>query len=231
MIRSRFSWKLTAGLLLPILISAAIVGGLSVRSMEEDSREEIRRSLAAQATLLRNVAADRLGQPHESVLKREVRSLGEEIGTRLTVIDAEGLVLADSQEDPSSMDNLASRPEIMAVRSHGSGIATRYSPRLGVSVMHLALPIEDNGRLLGYARASRSLSEIDRRLKPSQDRCGSRGRPGDTGRYRAGNGPGPQLRQAGEGDDGRCRRNGPRRLQPPAPRPPEPTSWETWLGR
>lgn len=164
MIRSRFSWKLTAGLLLPILISAAIVGGLSLRSMEEDSREEVRRSLAAQATLLGSVAAARLGQPHESILKQEVRSLGKEIGTRLTVVDAQGLVLADSQEDPSSVDNLASRPEIMAVRSHGSGIATRYNHRLGVSVMHLALPIEDNGRLLGYARASRSLSEINRRL-------------------------------------------------------------------
>ncbi|MCY3757263.1 MAG: ATP-binding protein [Acidobacteria bacterium] len=164
MIRSRFSWKLTAGLLLPILISAAIMGGLSIRSMEEDSREEVRRSLAAQATLLRSVAAARLGQPQESVLQQEVRSLGEEIGTRLTVIDAQGLVLADSQEDPSSMGNLASRPEIMAVRSHGSGIATRYSQRLGVSVMHLALPIEANGRLLGYARASRPLSEINQRL-------------------------------------------------------------------
>ena len=164
MIRSRFSWKLTAGLLLPILISAAIVGGLSVRSMEEDSREEVRRSLAAQAALLRTVAAAGLGQPCESVLKREVRSLGKEIGTRLTVIDAQGLVLADSREDPSSMGNLASRPEIMAVRSHGSGIATRFSHGLGVSVMHLALPIEDDGRLLGYARASRSLSEINQRL-------------------------------------------------------------------
>ena len=164
MIRSRFSWKLTAGLLLPILISAAIVGGLSIRSMEEDSKEEVRRSLAAQAALLRNVAAARLGQPHESGLKQEVRSLGEEIGTRLTVIDAQGLVLADSQEDTSAMENLANRPEIMAVRSHGSGTATRYSHRLGASAMHLALPIEDNGRLLGYARASRSLSEINRRL-------------------------------------------------------------------
>ena len=164
MIRSRFSWKLTAGLLLPILISAAIVGGLSIRSMEEDSREEVRRSLAAQTALLRKVAAARLGQADESVLRQEVRSLGKEIGTRLTVIDAQGLVLADSQEDPSSMENLASRPEVMAVRSHGSGAATRYSHGLGVSVMHLALPIEVNGRLSGYARASRPLSEINRRL-------------------------------------------------------------------
>ncbi len=97
-------------------------------------------------------------------MKQEVRSLGKEIGTRLTVIDAQGLVLADSQEDPSSMGNLASRPEIMDVRSHGSGVATRYSHGLGVSVMHLALPIEGNGRLLGYARASRSLSDIEQRL-------------------------------------------------------------------
>lgn len=164
MIRSRFSWKLTAGFLLPIFLSTAVVGGLALRSMEEDSKEEVRRSLAAQAALLRNVATARLDPPQESVLKHEIRSLGETISTRLTVIDAHGIVLADSEEDPSSMDNLASRPEIMAVRSHGSGIATRYSHSLGVTVMYLALPIEDDGQLLGYARASRSLSDIEQRL-------------------------------------------------------------------
>ena len=71
--------------------------------------------------------------------------MGEEIGTRLTVIDPQGLVLADSDEDPSRMDNHGSRPEILAVRSHGSGIATRYSRTLGVTMMFLALPIEDKG--------------------------------------------------------------------------------------
>lgn len=164
MIRSRFSWKLIAGLLLPIFLSTAIVGGIAIRSIEQDSTEEIRRSLAAQAALLRNVAADRLDQPHQSVLKQEVRSLGEEVGTRLTIIDAQGLVLADSQEDPSGMDNHGSRPEILSARSHGSGIATRYSQRLGVTVTYLALPIEDDGRLLGYALASLPLSDINQRL-------------------------------------------------------------------
>ena len=164
MIRSRFSWKLTAAFLLPIFLSTAIAGGLSIRSMEENSKEEVRRSLVAQAAFLRNVARDRLLHPRESVLNQEVRSLGEEISARLTVIDVHGLVLADSQENPSSLDNLASRPEIMDVRSHGSGVATRYSHGLGASIMYLALPIEDNGRLLGYARASRSLSDIEQRL-------------------------------------------------------------------
>ena len=164
MIRSRFSWKLTAAFLLPIFLSTAIAGGLSIRSMEENSKEEVRRSLVAQAAFLRNVARDRLLHPRESVLNQEVRSLGEEISARLTVIDVHGLVLADSQENPSSLDNLASRPEIMDVRSHGSGVATRYNHRLGATIMYLALPIEDNGRLLGYARASRSLSDIEQRL-------------------------------------------------------------------
>ncbi len=164
MIRSRFSWKLTAVLLLPIFLSTAVVGGLAIRSIEEDSKEEVRRSLAAQAALLRNVAAPRLGQSHETALKQEVRSLGEEIGTRLTVIDAGGQVLADSQEEPSRMDNLASRPEILSARSHGSGTATRYSHRLGATLTDLALPIEENGRLLGYARASLPLSGVDQRV-------------------------------------------------------------------
>ena len=164
MIRSRFSWKLSAGFLLPIFLFTAIVGGLIIQSVKEESKEESRRSLSAQAALLRNVAAARLGQPQESVLKQEVRSLGEEIGTRLTVIDAQGFVLADSQEDPSRMDNLASRPEILAVRSHGTGIATRHSNRLGAPVMYLALRIESNGQLLGYARASLPLSDMNQRL-------------------------------------------------------------------
>ena len=164
MIRSRFSWKLSAGFLLPIFLSTAFVGGLVIRSIEHDSKEEVRRSLAARAALLRNMAAPRLRQPQESGLQQEVRSIGGEIATRLTVIDAQGRVLADSNQDPSKMDNHASRPEILAVRSHGSGIATRYSDRLGVTLMHLALPIESNGQLLGYARASLPLSHIDQRL-------------------------------------------------------------------
>ena len=164
MIRYRFSWKLTAGLLLPVFLSTAVVGGLALRSIEADSKEEVTRSLAAQAALLRNVAAGRLDRPHQSILKQEVRTLGEEVGTRLTIIDAQGLVLADSQEDPSAMDNHGSRPEILSARSHGSGIATRYSRRLGVTVTYLALPIEDDGRLLGYARASLPMSDINRRL-------------------------------------------------------------------
>lgn len=164
MIRSRFSWKLTAGLLLPVFLSTAIVGGIAIRTIEQDSTEEVRKSLAAQAALLRIVAADRLDQPHRTVLQQEVRSLGKEVGTRLTLIDARGLVLADSQQDPSRMDNHGSRPEILSARSHGSGIATRHSRRLGVSVTYLALPIRDNGRLLGYARASRPLSDINQRV-------------------------------------------------------------------
>ncbi len=164
MIRSRFSWKLCAGFLLPILLFTAIAGGLVLQRIEEDLTAEVRRSLSARAALLRNLAAPRLDQPQELRLHQEVRSVGREVGTRLTVIDAQGLVLADSEEDPSKMDNHASRPEILAVRSHGSGLATRYSHTLGATTMYLALPIEGNGQLLGYARASLPLSDMDQQL-------------------------------------------------------------------
>lgn len=164
MITSRFSWKLTVGLLLPTLLSTAIVVGLALQRIEKDSKEEFRRSLSAQATLLRNVAVDRFGQLHKSDLKQKVRSLGEEIETRLTIIDAQGQVLADSHQDLPRMDNHGSRPEILSALSHGSGIATRYSQQLGVTVMYVALPINNNCQLLGYARASLPLSNINRRV-------------------------------------------------------------------
>ena len=73
-------------------------------------------------------------------------------------------MLADSEEDPATMDNHANRPEILAARSHGHGITTRFSDTVDKEMMYYALPVKKGSLFLGYVRASLPLSVIDDRL-------------------------------------------------------------------
>ena len=165
MFRSRFLWKLYAGYATLIVLSATTVAALIVRRVERGSLEELRSSLRVRATLLREVASRSLGEPPDPSLQRRVRALGAEIGTRLTVVGTDGRVVADSEENPSAMDNHANRPEILAARSHGYGEAKRFSDTLGMAMMYLALPVETRGQLRGYARVSLPLSAADAQVR------------------------------------------------------------------
>ncbi|MEK9630176.1 MAG: ATP-binding protein, partial [Nitrospinota bacterium] len=70
----------------------------------------------------------------------------------------------DSQEDPKTMDNHASRPEILAANSHGHGMTKRFSNTLNAKMMYYALKVEKDGKLLGYVRTSLPISEVDDQL-------------------------------------------------------------------
>ena len=164
MLRSRFLWKLYAGYVVLILLSAMIVGGLLSQWLERNSLEQIHHSLKARAVLLADLADPSPRGSIDPTFQQRVQTMGSEIGTRLTVMAANGVVVADSHENPAEMDNHGTRPEILAARSHGLGTATRFSDTLGTSMMYLALPIQDNGRIAGYVRTSLALSEIDERL-------------------------------------------------------------------
>jgi two-component system phosphate regulon sensor histidine kinase PhoR len=60
-------------------------------------------------------------------------------GARVTVITAEGLVLADSQSEPQTMENHAGRPEIMQAMAEGSGRSIRHSATINRDLLYYAL--------------------------------------------------------------------------------------------
>ncbi len=164
MFRSRFLWKLYAGYVLLILVFTAIVGFLIARQIEQDTLNEIQESLRTRAVLLRDAVIPSLSGHPDNALQKRVHKLGAEILTRLTVMDPNGKVLADSEEDPSRMDDHSNRPEILAAGSHGVGTAVRFSNTVRTRMMYVALPVHSQDRLMGFVRASLPLSAIDERL-------------------------------------------------------------------
>lgn len=57
---------------------------------------------------------------------------------RVTVITAEGLVLADSQSDPQTMENHAGRPEIREAFAKGDGHSVRHSVTINRDLLYYA---------------------------------------------------------------------------------------------
>ncbi|NUP98709.1 MAG: PAS domain-containing protein [Armatimonadetes bacterium] len=76
-------------------------------------------------------------------LAGQARQLGRLAGERLTLLDQDGRVLADSLADPGSMENHTGRPELsMALRGQ-VGHSIRHSNTLGQDLLYVALPVKD----------------------------------------------------------------------------------------
>jgi two-component system, OmpR family, phosphate regulon sensor histidine kinase PhoR len=74
--------------------------------------------------------------------------------TRATIIARDGVVLADSEADPRTMENHGSRPEIMAALSGKTGTATRLSHTVGIEFLYVAVPSGDKVVRLAYRLSS-----------------------------------------------------------------------------
>lgn len=78
-------------------------------------------------------------------------------GRRVTVIDGEGVVLADSHQNPAVMENHGTRPEVLAARETGTGRDTRLSRSTGFEQLYVAV-VTDDGLVLRLSVPTRELS-------------------------------------------------------------------------
>ncbi len=165
MFRSRFLWNLYAGYAALVLLTAAVVGLLVARQMEQESLAHVEESLRSEVLLLRSLTRPAAFFSRDEDFQLRVRTVGLETGTRFTVVRLDGVVMADSSEKPASMDNHGQRPEILEAKNEGLGKATRHSATTGQTMMYLALPsLGDDGEILGFVRTALPLATVERRL-------------------------------------------------------------------
>jgi two-component system phosphate regulon sensor histidine kinase PhoR len=128
-------WKLGASFLLLIVLVLVSVDLLTARLLRADY-------LRAGFEHLESLA--RLGEkgapPFDDLeaLRGWAAWMGRS-GARVTVVTADGRVLADSQHDPDMMENHADRPEIRNAFEMGQGRAVRYSETLKRDLLYVAI--------------------------------------------------------------------------------------------
>ena len=163
LLRSRFLWELYAGYAFIIVATAIVVGVVLVHDADRGVTDDIRDMLQRDAVLVRDIAAPYVDVAPDSSFEQRIRALGQRTGIRYTVIAADGRVLADSHENPATMDNHRDRPEIMAAANNGIGTSTRFSRTLSAQLMYVAIPVMKQGTLSGFVRTSATLEAIDAR--------------------------------------------------------------------
>jgi two-component system phosphate regulon sensor histidine kinase PhoR len=95
-------------------------------------------------------------------LEDYVRMIDRKTGTRLTVINTEGRVLADSEKEPQDMENHQNRPEIFTALQGEPRTSIRFSATLQRKMMYVAFPLKSGDRFVGVLRLSLFMDALDR---------------------------------------------------------------------
>ncbi|MFI5057060.1 MAG: two-component system histidine kinase PnpS [Candidatus Acidiferrales bacterium] len=91
-------------------------------------------------------------------------------GARITVITGDGLVLADSQSDPQTMENHAGRPEIRDALANGDGRSIRHSVTINRDLLYYAVRQNIHGGspiVLRFALPLQTVDEVLRSFRRS----------------------------------------------------------------
>jgi two-component system phosphate regulon sensor histidine kinase PhoR len=83
--------------------------------------------------------------------------------SRITVIAADGRVLGDSEvavDDLPRVENHRARPEVLAALAGGVGRDRRTSATIRASLLYVALPITDGGRVIGVIRVALPVAAV-----------------------------------------------------------------------
>ncbi|MBL8843913.1 MAG: HAMP domain-containing protein [Planctomycetes bacterium] len=159
--RSRILFKLFASYASLVVVSGVLIDLLVSRFAGRDQRAAIEEALDAQAVLLADSMRAALAQGGEPGLAPRIEALGAATGSRLTVIAADGRVLADSIDPPAAMENHATRPEVIEAAASGRGLDERTSATTGQPTLYVCVAVHSAaGARLGFVRAALPLPSV-----------------------------------------------------------------------
>jgi len=163
--QASFFWRLYTGYVAIIILVAALVGLFVGRQLAKSSLEEIDRSLRRTALVLRETWPETLNEESVAVMRARMDRLRLDFDGRVTLIDPDGTVLADTHRDAETMENHRERPEVVQARRHGIGEARRFSDTLGANLLYVAIPVPGpEGGIRGYVRSSLPVSAAQREI-------------------------------------------------------------------
>jgi two-component system phosphate regulon sensor histidine kinase PhoR len=149
-VRNRIFLKAMAAFV-AVIAAATLTLDISIRHTWESSlRSDIERLLVQNAQGF----ALRVANDHEHTLQQMAEEEASITETRTTIIAHNGVVLADTEADPKTMENHAGRPEVSAALSGKVGSDMRRSHTVGIEFLYVAAPSGDKVVRLAYPLSS-----------------------------------------------------------------------------
>ncbi|HTO53756.1 MAG TPA: ATP-binding protein [Myxococcota bacterium] len=155
--------RLAAALAGLAIVISVLFGALIERGLRAREAGRVQVALRSSAYLVAELTH---GAPFERSASSELTALAVRAaaaaGARVTLIAADGTVVADSDLRPDELANTANhatRPEVASALTGALGLATRRSETVGRPLLYLAIPRPDG--LPGVVRVAANLDAID----------------------------------------------------------------------
>ena len=123
-------------------------------------KDEIREVMTVKIEAEMLADAELIDLSSARAMSDQLRQISKISGARVTLVDAQGRVFADSEKDIAQLENHFNRPEIQEARLKGKGQSIRFSQSLGVEMLYVAVPIKARGQVTGYVRLARPLHDV-----------------------------------------------------------------------
>ncbi len=154
-------WRLYPTYLLTVIPALVAIALIASHEIRVGFTDQITRGLEARARLMGDLVSTDLGSCEQARIQPECRRMGQVTDTRYTVMLPDGRVVGDSEQAPSTMENHSTRPEMAAALAGSPGSATRHSATIGEDMLYVAVPVSQDGGLLGVVRASVPVTHLD----------------------------------------------------------------------
>jgi len=157
MMKGRLFFRIFATYLAIAVLAIGIIGFLAGHQIRAKLEQQIENELMAHARIVDLY-------PMKDI-QAHVDEIADIAKARVTIIDGEGNVIAETDPEAAVLGSHLERPEIQEARVRGSGKTTRYSRTLKEDMIYVALPIRKGPEIVGYIRLARPLGEVRKTIE------------------------------------------------------------------
>ncbi len=161
-------WRFAIAYAVLVFGSLSVLGFLLVLLVRDKHMDDVEERLAHEAGLVAESTAGLFdGEADPAEIRAAADRLGGVVEARVTLISKDGAVLADSWQDPVTLQDQSTRPEVRDALAEGLGRSTRHGATVDREMLYTAVPIRSDGVTVGVARVALPTSEIASSVRPT----------------------------------------------------------------
>ena len=134
-------------------------------SLSDQTYRRIEQSLISEARLVADMMATDERDIAPEAIETEAHRIGKTLPARVTFIAADGTVVGDSMvkgPELASLENHATRPEVLEAKARGVGVSRRYSHTIQTDMVYVAVPV--NHPRITIVRLALPLTEVQQQV-------------------------------------------------------------------
>lgn len=148
--------------LLIVLFTLTALGSYILWFFYQHNIASLNAAMLSQGKIIEElIYRDMSGPIQKAQIDEKIKELSSRIDLRVTIIDAGGTVIADSEQNPALLENHGDRPEVAAALSGGNSYNIRTSATQEKSLLYVSTPIFYQNEITGVVRVAMPLDHID----------------------------------------------------------------------